>query len=50
MLVVTDRLVGATAVGGGQRVALPRDDPTTRRVTLRRVGGAWRVDEVRRTR
>jgi hypothetical protein len=50
VLVVTDRLVGATAVGGGQRVALPRDDPTTRRVTLRRSGGAWRVDEVRRIR
>lgn len=39
VLVVTDRLVGAVAVPGGE--PLPRDQPTTRRLELRRVGGRW---------
>ena len=46
-LLVTDRLVGGTAVGAGVRRALPRDEPTTRRVTLRSVAGEWRVASVR---
>ena len=43
VLVVTDRLVGAVAVGPGVRLPLPRDGFTTRRVVLVRTGGAWRV-------
>lgn len=39
VLVVTDRLAGAVAVPGG--LPLPRDQPTTRRLDLRRVGGRW---------
>jgi hypothetical protein len=46
MLRVTDRMVGATAVGRGLRVRLPRDGVSTRTVTLRRVGSDWRVSEV----
>jgi hypothetical protein len=51
-LEVTDRLDGAVAVavgvgvgeGAGRRVALPRDRPDTRALTLRRgADGAWRV-------
>ncbi|GAW49644.1 MULTISPECIES: hypothetical protein [unclassified Nocardioides] len=45
-LVVTDRLAGGTAVGVGVRVPLPRDEPSTRRVVLRRVAGEWRVRSV----
>jgi hypothetical protein len=45
-LVVTDRLVGATAVGVGTRVPLPRDGPSTRTVVLRRVDGTWLVARV----
>lgn len=41
VLVVRDRLVGATAVGHGRRITLPRDEPTTRRLELRRVSGRW---------
>lgn len=47
VLVVTDRLSAGVAVGRGQRVRLPSDRPSTRRVTLRRQGGAWRVEAVR---
>jgi hypothetical protein len=49
VLVVTDRLVGAVAVGRGVRVPLPlpRDAASTRTVTLRRVVGEWRVSAVR---
>ncbi len=44
---VTDRLDGAVAVGEGGRLALPRDRPSTRTVTLvRGVDGAWRVSAV----
>lgn len=46
-LVVTDRVVGGVAVGGGRRVALPADRPSTRRLLLRRVGGRWLLDRVR---
>lgn len=44
---VTDRLDGAVAVGNGARVALPRDQASTRVVTLFLRGGAWRVAAVR---
>jgi hypothetical protein len=46
-LEVVDRVVGAHAVGDGARMALPRDRPSTRVISLRRVSGAWRVEEVR---
>ena len=44
---VTDRVVGAHAVRRGVRVALPRDRPSTRVVSLRRAAGEWRVVDVR---
>lgn len=44
VLVVTDRLVGAQAVGAGDRRALPRDDPTTRRLVFRRVDDRWLLE------
>lgn len=44
---VTDRVVGAEAWGSSGAIALPRDSPTTRVLTLRHVGGAWRVSSVR---
>ena len=49
VLVVTDRVVGGRAVGGGNApVALPTDRASTRRVVLRRrQDGRWRVVEVR---
>jgi hypothetical protein len=46
-LLVTDRVAGAVAVGPGVRWPLPRDQPTTRVIRLRRVGGDWRVAAVR---
>lgn len=46
-LVVTDRLVGGEAVGEGEPRALPRDRPSTRRITMQRVDGRWLVDVVR---
>lgn len=45
-LEVTDRVVGAQAVGRGVRISLPRDRPSTRVISLCRVSGAWRVEEV----
>lgn len=45
-LVVTDRLVGATAVGRGVRVPLPHDRWSRRRVVLVRTGEVWRVSRV----
>ncbi len=45
-LLVTDRLVGGTAVGGGRRLALPVDGVSQRRVTLVRSAGRWRVASV----
>ncbi|TQK71573.1 hypothetical protein [Nocardioides sp. SLBN-35] len=43
VLVVTDRLAGAMGVrpGSGERVALPRDGPSTRRLVFVRSGDAW---------
>jgi hypothetical protein len=46
VLAVTDRLVTAVAVGDGARWRLPADRWSSRVVSLRRVGGAWRVVEV----
>ena len=44
---VTDRLDRAVALGGGGRVALPRDAASTRVLTLMRGGdGRWRVSSV----
>lgn len=45
-LEVTDRMVGAEAVGGGLRIPLPRDRPSMRVISLRWISGAWRVEEV----
>jgi hypothetical protein len=48
LLRVTDRLVGAVAVGYGVRVELPRDRASTRTVRLARgADGRWRVVAVR---
>lgn len=45
---VRDRLVGAEAVDeDGQRLVLPRDEPTTRVLTLIRAGDEWLMKEVR---
>jgi hypothetical protein len=45
---VTDRLVGAVAVGRGGRVPLPRDRPTSTQLTMVRGSQrAWRVAAVR---
>ena len=42
VLVVTDRLVGAVAVGAaGRRADLPRDGATRRRLEFRRAGADW---------
>ena len=46
VLVVTDRLAHAVAVGQGIRVALPRDRATRRTIVLRRGAGEWRVARV----
>lgn len=46
VLVVTDRIVSAVATGRGQVARLPVDRPTTRKITLRRRDGAWRVSSV----
>lgn len=46
VLVVTDRLAHAVAVGRGTRVVLPRDRATRRTIVLRRVAGEWRVARV----
>ena len=44
---VTDRLVGATAVGAAHRLRLPHDRASTRVVSLMRGGdGRWRVATV----
>jgi hypothetical protein len=44
---VTDRLVGAVAVGHGVREPLPHDRASTRVVALRHAGDRWRVAWVR---
>ena len=46
VLVVTDRLARAVAVGQGRRVLLPADQSTRRRVTFSRVGARWLVASV----
>lgn len=48
VLRVTDRMAGAVARGRGGSVVLPRDEPTTWRLVMRRVAGEWRVGEIRR--
>lgn len=47
VLVVTDRVAHAVAVGTGVRSVLPRDAASTRIVSLRRVAGEWRASSVR---
>lgn len=47
VLVVTDRVVGASAVGRRGRATLPEDDWSTRTVVLVRVEEQWRVAEAR---
>lgn len=45
---VTERLVGAVAVGRGDRTTLPRDRPSAHEITLMRAErGRWRVAGVR---
>ncbi len=45
---VTDRLHGAVAVGQGERISLPSDQPSTRIVVLvRGAGQTWRVAAIR---
>jgi hypothetical protein len=46
VLVVTDRVASAYAVGAGVRIPLPRDAPTTRRLVLLRRAGEWRMAAV----
>lgn len=43
---VTDRLYAAVAVGHGARVVLPRDQASTRVVTMILRAGAWKVASV----
>jgi hypothetical protein len=47
VLVVSDRLASAVAVGHGVRRALPRDSVSTRRLVLVRVAGEWRMAQAR---
>jgi hypothetical protein len=47
VLVVTDRVVGGSAVGGAAPVALPADRASTQRVVLVRQRGRWLVAEAR---
>lgn len=47
VLVVTDRLAHAIAVGPRVRAELPRDRVSRRTVVLRRIVGEWRVAQVR---
>lgn len=46
-LKVTDRMVGARAVGRSESVDLPRDRASTRTISFVRRHGSWVVDEVR---
>src|SRR4051794_6169556 len=50
VLLVTDRLAGAVALGPGLREALPRDRAGTHRVELVLTAGEWRVVDVRQAR
>jgi len=47
VVVVTDRLTGAVAVGPGVRRPLPEDRASTRTLTLRRGARVWQVVSVR---
>lgn len=47
VLVVSDRLSSAVAVGPGVRRTLPRDAVSTRRLVLVRVAGEWRLAQAR---
>ena len=47
VLVVTDRLAAAVAVGAGVRRPLPRDAVSTRRLVLVGSAGEWRMAQVR---
>jgi hypothetical protein len=47
VLLVTDRVVGARAVGGASLVAQPADRASTRRIVLVRAGEEWVVAEAR---
>jgi hypothetical protein len=47
VLVITDRVSGAVAVGRGQRIALPASTPRRRVVTMVQHGGEWVVASVR---
>lgn len=44
---VTDRVVGGVVTGDAGRTPLPRDRPSTRTLTLRRVDGVWLMATVR---
>ncbi len=46
VLEVQDRVVHGVVVGPGTRARLPRDRLSDHLVTMRRVGGAWRVAKV----
>ncbi len=46
-LEVTDRILAGVAVGVGERVTLPSDRASTRRIRLVEVGTQWLVAEVR---
>lgn len=46
VLLVTDRVVGATVADAVRRIALPRDAATTRRSVLQRLDGHWLVAQV----
>ena len=48
VLRVNDRVTSAVARGRGRSVVLPRDEPSSWRVVMRRVAGEWRVAGVRR--
>lgn len=50
VLVVSDRLASAVAVGDGVRRPLPRDAVSTRRLVLVRIAGEWRMAQVRAAR
>ena len=49
VLVVTDRLSGAEAVGPAGSVELPRDGASTRRLSFREVAGRWLLRSAQET-
>lgn len=48
VLRATDRMTRAVARGQGRSVVLPRDEPSSWRLVLRRAAGEWRMAGVRR--